>query len=52
MNHWHMLSCEQVQFDKPNCRYMQIDHHVGAFRVTVLLGLTTTDENNSILLIP
>ena len=40
MTAWHKLDCEQITKDDPTCRCMQIDHHVGAYRVAKFVGLT------------
>lgn len=40
MSGWHALDCNQITNDNPTCRCMQIDYHVGAFKVALYLGLT------------
>jgi len=39
MTDWHKLNCDQITQDKPTCRCVQIDHHVGALHVADFLGL-------------
>lgn len=46
MNEWHELSCEQTQVKNPTCRCMQIDHHIGSYRLACSMGLVVTLGDN------